>query len=171
MAEPTLRPASPADAPLIAAVHVRSWRSGYRGIVADSVLEGLSVAEYERNWLEWLGGEETTTVVATADAALAGFATTAVPSRDADATADTAELVGLYVDPDHWRGGFGRALLLEAMARSRAHGCREMTAWVLERNAAAIAFYARFGFIDDGARRGHARSGRQALRVRAPLTF
>ncbi len=150
-------------------MHVRSWRSGYRGIVADAVLEALSVAEYERNWVEWLAGDETTTLVATADDAVAGFATSAIPSRDADAGADTAELVGLYVDPAHWRGGLGRALLQEAMARSRAHGCREMTVWMLERNATAIAFYGSFGFSGDGARKRHARSRQPAIRMRATL--
>ena len=82
---------------------------------------------------------------------MAGFATSAIPGRDADAGPDTAELVGLYVYPAHWRGGLGRALLQEAMARSRAHGCREMTVWMLEGNADRDRFYGSFGFERRGA--------------------
>jgi len=40
---PTIREATPDDAPAIAAVHVRSWQAAYRGIVP----EGGTEAEYE----------------------------------------------------------------------------------------------------------------------------
>jgi hypothetical protein len=54
MAEPTLRPATPADAAAIAEVHVRSWQVGYRGIVAKEVLAAQSVQAREREWFGWL---------------------------------------------------------------------------------------------------------------------
>jgi GNAT superfamily N-acetyltransferase len=55
-----------------------------------------------------------------------------------------AELDGLFVEPDHWRGGVGRALLDDAFACARAHGIRavEVTA-----NPRAEAFYVRLGFV------------------------
>ncbi len=164
-----LRPGTIADAPAIARVHVRSWRRGYRGIVADSVLEALSVEEYERNWIDWLSRGESRTVVAIADEVLAGFATTMIPGRDEAQGAASCELAALYVDPDHWRRGIGAALMRETMESARADACVEMTAWVLARNAAALAFYERLGFAPDGARQRHNRSGRTAIRVRAPL--
>jgi uncharacterized protein (TIGR02118 family) len=46
--------AAAADARAIATVHVRSWQEGYRGIVDDAVLDGLSVDDRERVWRERL---------------------------------------------------------------------------------------------------------------------
>ena len=39
----TLRDATPADALDIATVHVESWQVGYRGLMPDEVLDGLSI--------------------------------------------------------------------------------------------------------------------------------
>jgi len=39
----SVRPAAIGDAEAIAAIHVRSWQVGYRGVVAESVLAALSV--------------------------------------------------------------------------------------------------------------------------------
>src|SRR5215471_259941 len=52
----------------------------------------------------------------------------------------TAELDGLFVEPTHWRGGVGRALVEDAFVRARAHEIRaiEVTA-----NPRAEAFYAK----------------------------
>ncbi len=58
-----------------------------------------------------------------------------------------AELDGLFVDPDRWRSGIGRALV-EAVAEAvREHGCARMTVAV---NPAAIDFYRRCGFVQTG---------------------
>jgi len=41
-----IRPALPNDAAEIARVHVDSWRSSYRGLLADEFLDSLSEAGY-----------------------------------------------------------------------------------------------------------------------------
>ena len=45
-----VRRAEKDDVPAIAGVHVRAWRTAYRGLVHDAVLDDLSVAERERMW-------------------------------------------------------------------------------------------------------------------------
>jgi GNAT superfamily N-acetyltransferase len=58
-----------------------------------------------------------------------------------------AELDGLFVEPAHWRTGIGRRLV-EAAAQAAAAagaGCLHVIA-----NPAAVAFYARCGFIAEG---------------------
>jgi GNAT superfamily N-acetyltransferase len=76
---------------------------------------------------------------------------------------DVAELDGLFVEPDCWRHGVGRALVEDAFARARAHAIRaiEVTA-----NPRAEAFYARLGFVVIG--RADTRFG-AANRMRAEI--
>jgi hypothetical protein len=50
------RPARPADADRIGAVHVRCWRYAYRGMVADKVLAALDPAESAARWRTSLTG-------------------------------------------------------------------------------------------------------------------
>jgi hypothetical protein len=45
-----IRAASPTDARGIAAVHVASWRTTYRGIVPADYLAGLSADAREHSW-------------------------------------------------------------------------------------------------------------------------
>ncbi len=42
--------AEAADAVAIADIHVRSWRTAYRGVMPDAVLDGLSVADRTQQW-------------------------------------------------------------------------------------------------------------------------
>jgi hypothetical protein len=44
-----IREAVPADAGAVARVHVDSWRTTYRGIIADSILSDLSYELCERH--------------------------------------------------------------------------------------------------------------------------
>jgi len=50
----TIRPATAADAPAIAHIHVASWREAYAGIVPTAYLEGLDVDAREQWWVELL---------------------------------------------------------------------------------------------------------------------
>ena len=89
-----VRRAVAADVPAIADVHVRAWRAAYRGLVADDVLDRLTVDGRARMWEELLAmeGEAPGTTVAEVDGAIAGFCTVVTPSRDDDAPAGTAEI-------------------------------------------------------------------------------
>jgi GNAT superfamily N-acetyltransferase len=79
--------------------------------------------------------------VATVDDRLRGFS--AVLPLDHD----ILELDGLFVEPDVWRAGIGRALVEDAAARGKSeHFSRfEVTA-----NPRALGFYEKLGFVFDG---------------------
>jgi len=100
-----VRRAVAADVPAIADVHVRAWRAAYRGLVADEVLDRLTVEGRARTWDELLAaeGEAPGTTVAEVDGAIAGFCTIVTPSRDDDAPPGTAEIPAIYVDPARQR--------------------------------------------------------------------
>jgi GNAT superfamily N-acetyltransferase len=148
-------------------VHVRSWQAGYRGIVDDGVLDGLSIDRRERAWHERLTapGDASQTLVAERDGVVVGFCGLATPARDPDAEPRTAEVAAIYVDPDHWRAGAGTALLDAALDGLRHDGWERVTLWVLERNARGRAFYARRGFTPDGARQALRDLGQAEIRL------
>jgi GNAT superfamily N-acetyltransferase len=135
-----VRPATVVDAHAIAEVHVASWRAGYRGIVADRVLEGLDVERRAERWRVWVA--TATTFVAEDDGRLTGFVYT---------TRDSNEIGALYVAPDRVREGIGSRLLAAAHDAISAAGHTEATLWVLEANTGARAFYAAHGYAPDGA--------------------
>jgi len=135
---PAVRRATPEDAERIAAIQVAGWHAAYRGLVPDEVLAGFTVAARAPRWAELLAAAESETWLAEAG----GFCTTVRPARDGWAP---VEIAALYVLPERWRQGLGRALVAAAVAPTE-----EVTAWVLRDNAPACAFYAALGFADDG---------------------
>ena len=46
----TIRNATPEDAPAIAKVNIESWRSTYRGLIADSMLDEMKPEQYINKW-------------------------------------------------------------------------------------------------------------------------
>jgi ribosomal protein S18 acetylase RimI-like enzyme len=57
-----------------------------------------------------------------------------------------------------WRGrGVGSALLAAAIDWSREHGLHKLSLGVFVHNAAAIALYRKFGFVEEGRRLKHYR--------------
>ena len=80
-------------------------------------------------------------VVAEIDGRIAGFA---VVLDDEG----TAELDGLFVEPELWRQGVGSALLEEAVHQARSRGLSLMT---VVANPGARDFYERCGFTVEGS--------------------
>lgn len=166
----TVRTATRDDAPAIAGVHVRSWQVAYRGLVPDSILNGLSVEQRRTIWHQLLANNDGIfTLVAECNAELVGFCSIATPSRDEDASEETCEVTAIYVAPSAWRAGIGRSLLSTALDEVRQDGWREVTLWVFAANAGARAFYDGFGFVPTGAETHHQPSGQTEIRLRAPL--
>ncbi|WP_329057576.1 GNAT family N-acetyltransferase [Amycolatopsis sp. NBC_01480] len=146
---PVVRPATAADAAQIAAVHVGSWQAAYDGLLPAEFLAGLSLPARERSWVERLSAPDSgqTVLVVLLDGAVAGFAAVC-PSRDEDATPETGELTSIYLLPDHWGRGAGRALH-ERVVATLAATFTTATLWVLSTNTRARLFYERAGWSPD----------------------
>jgi GNAT superfamily N-acetyltransferase len=69
------------------------------------------------------------------------------------ATRNGPEVRALYVVPEAWGTGGGRALLDEVLAEIRAGGAMEATLWVVEGNVRARRFYEREGWEPTGETR------------------
>ncbi|HTQ05741.1 MAG TPA: GNAT family N-acetyltransferase [Polyangiaceae bacterium] len=147
-----IRPATPADAAAMAALHVRAWQVGYRGQIPDAELDALDPAERALRWTKTLADPSVTVLVAVDGAAVVGFCSFRA-SGDADGTARTGEIKTLYVEPERWRSGFGSALLARALAGARERGFEEVTLWVLGTNTNARSFYEAHDFTPDGGLR------------------
>jgi len=145
----TVRQAVPGDAMDVAVVHVRSWQVGYRGLVPDEVLNRMRpedrVARYD---FDPERGDGVLTLVAVDGDAVHGFATIGT-SR----TEMIGEVWALYVDPDHWRLGVGRLLIVEARARLVRRGFDQAILWVMAGNERAERFYRADGWWPDGGRK------------------
>jgi ribosomal protein S18 acetylase RimI-like enzyme len=154
-ADPRYRPpvhvrvASPDDAEGVARVHERAWRVGYAHVFDAEKLAARRVdVDRWRSMLEE-SMQRRTTFVADRGGRIIGFAAVG-PSRE---EAAVGELYALYVDPEAWGEGAGRALIETAEERLAADGFREATLWVLEDNPRARRFYEAASWLVDGARK------------------
>ncbi len=157
-----VRPATGADADGIARVQERTWRAAYRHVFPVSELDRGGFIQPER-WRDRLERPPAgwTTFVAEHDGVVMGFASLG-PSRD---ERGVGELYAIYVEPEEWSTGAGRALLERAETELR-NRYAEATLWVLEDNPRARRFYERAGWAPDGARKADVRMGVRAPEVR-----
>ncbi|OBK50165.1 GNAT family N-acetyltransferase [Mycobacterium sp. 1081908.1] len=145
-----VRAAVPGDADEVARVQVRSWRSAYRGLIAQDFLDGLTPEFFaDRYTFGRMGLRLPSTMVAVDGSAIRGLATTGL-CRETEFP-NFGELMAIYVDPAHVRRGVGRLLMAAARARLRAAGVAGALLWVLEGNTPARRFYERDGWHFDGA--------------------
>jgi ribosomal protein S18 acetylase RimI-like enzyme len=140
-----VRPATGDDAEAIAQVHVASWRSAYRRILAPEFLAGLSVEQRQARWSDAIANDLPHVLVADADGQVVGFSAFG-PCRDADAGALAFEIWALYLAPSHWDRGLGRELWLASREALLQRGAQRVSLWVIANNARATRFYTLAGF-------------------------
>lgn len=146
-----IRRAQDGEAQVIAKVHVASWQGAYRGLIPDEILDGLSVERRAQWWSQAIKDPEIDVFVSLDEAGrIVGFASIQA-SRDADAPEATGELTTIYLLPEWWGRGRGRALLETCLDRARQRGFARVTLWVLDSNQRARRFYEKAGFTTDGA--------------------
>jgi GNAT superfamily N-acetyltransferase len=163
-----VRDAIPEDTEAIVAVTAAGWRAAYRGIVAPARLADLPVARWRHEVHVGLRRpvEDAFSYVAEIDGQFAGYCFVAAPSREPDLGSNVAELVAIYVEPDRWGQGAGKALMRAALERLGELPYDEVFLWTFKENAPAIAFYERQGWKADGDEKMHPRSQAVAIRFR-----
>ncbi len=170
-----IRKAVLADAPEIAQIGIVSWNETYRGIVPDSHLDGMDLAE-RTQWTEnFLNDPKVDfyTVVAEQDGAIIGYAAGG-PNRSGDEVYQ-GELYTLYLLRKAQKQGIGRQLVQAVAAGLSERGYGSMLVGVLRDNPAR-GFYERLGavylkqgvFIVDGVEITEMAYGWPDLRVLLP---
>jgi GNAT superfamily N-acetyltransferase len=164
---PAIRDARVSDAPGIAEVHVASWRAAYAGQLPDRYLRKLSVDERTRSWRSRIAAKRSdeTVIVAVRGETIVGFASGG-PTRDKEDDARrVGEVYAVYLRPDEWGQGSGRALLERTVAGLAAAGFERLSLWVLQTNRRARGFYEHEGWSHDGATKQE-RFGERVTEVR-----
>lgn len=122
-----------------------SWRTAYRGIVADDYLDALP----DRHWVDFLtsGLSDKSLIVLILEAhqKLAGAA---IVSRSGQA--GECCLMSFYLDPGQIGRGLGHWFYQEIEAALQLQNHTVCTLDVLEQNDRAIRFYKAHGFADTG---------------------
>jgi len=137
---------------------VRSWQAAYEGLIPADFLARLSASSRAAAWGRRIG-DGGGVLVAEEDGVIAGFA-----------AFGPSQLYALYLLPEFWGRGLGRALhdrVVEEMSGESA------VLWVLATNERAKAFYVRQGWVDDDARQtetvDEGRVTLEEMRFRRPL--
>jgi ribosomal protein S18 acetylase RimI-like enzyme len=139
-----VRPAREEDIPSIVRVHVESWRTTYRGIVADSFLAALSYQKHEQRHRRYMAQPGAVYFVAELPGdGIVGFLWGG-PERSGDRHF-SGELYAIYILDEHRRRGIGSALVRQWVVSLRQAGLNSALVWVLADNKPAIDFYIRLG--------------------------
>ncbi|MFF4833766.1 GNAT family N-acetyltransferase [Streptomyces sp. NPDC001315] len=141
-----------ADCGRVSEIRIRGWQSAYQGLMPQSYLDALSVAEDTERRRTWFtqGDGSVVNLVAERAGEVVGWAAHGA-YRDGEVRTGDAELYAIYVHPGHYGGGIGQALLTASVRQRTATGHARMFLWVLRENTDARRFYERAGFRADGA--------------------
>ncbi|HEY1699382.1 MAG TPA: GNAT family N-acetyltransferase [Trebonia sp.] len=175
MTAASVRPAIVEAAEAVGLVHVRSWRSAYRGKIPQSYLDGLDPAQRAEVWRRAVAEADPAQggvhVAVTEGGDIVGFAAFG-PSRDGDTDPRvTGEVFAIYARPDTWGKGAGRALMESAIAELTRLGYADAILWVLDTNDRARRFYTRAGWAEDGSSKADGSRGSDITEVRYRRTL
>ena len=132
-----------ADAVAVANCHTLCWRETYAGLVSDDYLYSAAVERRRLSrWEERLGGTRAVWL-AEDDGVIVGVASTDV-AQDREAPVPV-QLMSLYLRSAYQGTGLADRLLDAAV------GAQPAFLWVFADNLRARRFYARNGFVPDGA--------------------
>lgn len=150
MSELNIYQASAPDASLLASIHVPSKIAAESGIVSEEHLQNLRIEDYTDKWSEWLNAEDVEAFIISVDQKPAGFVAcgkvkTAPPGSSHIRPVYSAEIMAIYVHPDHWGQGCGHKLMQEAARhlKEKKHG--GVCLWALDKNKRACRFYEKMG--------------------------
>lgn len=155
-----IRPASVADAPIIAPFHLDCWNHAYPGIVSDGLIDEVNRGDHITKWRTRLDRAFDTTYLALAGGSVVGLAT--VGPNDQPPPAPQTELRSLYVAASRYGTGLARRLVDAAL------GDRPAVLWTFEGNDRALAFYRKTGWQPTGERRFDPRGNVTELRLARP---
>lgn len=141
----------PDDAPGIARVHIQAWRECYAHLLPAASLAALEHGPREARWRKIIAAAASDTWVACRAQEIVGWAS-AGAGRDEDGPRPR-ELQGIYVLASQYGSGAGQLLLDAAVGSGGAY------LWIADDNPRAFAFYARNGFVPDGATGSHELAG------------
>jgi GNAT superfamily N-acetyltransferase len=159
-----VRPAQAGDAAALGEIHVRTWQTAYVHVFGAQRLAAMSAERRVEQWRRWLADGVDAWVFEDDGGSVVGFVWIGA-SREAEGE---GELFAIYVLPDSWGSGAGRALMAVGRNALRAAYPTSIL-WVLEDNPRARRFYEREGWELDGGRKEEEVLGVAVVEVRYRL--
>jgi ribosomal protein S18 acetylase RimI-like enzyme len=142
-----IREAQIGDAKGITFVHIESWKTSYKGVVPDSLIDGLdkTFARREKFWSEVLESKmnEHILFVAEDDEKIVGFANGGKIKENIEGY--DSELYAIYLLQSSQGKGIGRKLTELCAKKLHEQGYQSMLLWVLEANKDSRSFYEHIG--------------------------
>ena len=157
------------DAPAIAAVQVRAWRTSYADVLPAEFLEAFDVEVVAQGWrasLQAPPDARNRVLVALERNLVTGFAITGpAGDPDRDPVAD-GEVTDLTVDPHKRGAGHGSRLMQACVDTLRADRFQRAVTWVVASDDVLRGFLDGAGWGADGAHRELDLDGSGAVRVK-----
>lgn len=143
------RYADKSDSYILAYIHVNSWRSAYKGIIPDEILDNMDMEKRKAYFDRVIENKSENNVIAFKDNEVTGYMTFG-HCRDDDKDSSFGEIRGIYLLPEFWHQGIGSKLINWGINVLNDMGYKNICLWVLEENLQAREFYKKQGFIYDG---------------------
>ena len=143
----------------VAIAHLLAWQKAFQGILSDDLLYGLDKYEFLRIWKQTIQNEKRTNFIALNGENVAiGFISFGTSKENRL----WAEIIGIYVHPEFWDQGYGKALMKKAASELKNSGkYSKIILWVMAENDSARQFYEKTGFKLDAQTRTSERQGEE----------
>jgi GNAT superfamily N-acetyltransferase len=156
-ADASVRPALPDDAAEIARIQVVTWRTAYRSVLPDAVLDDWDEDAATTTWRMAITAPPTpghSVLVALERNTLVGFAAFGpaelTSGERQDPAGPTTEVSTLLVEPRWGRRGHGSRLLSAVADLAENAGAARLQVWLLEDDGVSTGFYGSAGWAPDG---------------------
>lgn len=138
------------------------------GALTELVLRSKAAWGYDETFMRACRSELTITraMVNSERMMAAALANEPIGLAELSVRGDVAELVKLFVDPQHMRTGAGRRLFAWGVELARLSGARTL---IVESDPHAAGFYRRMGMVDDGEMPSGSIKGRMLPRLTLDL--
>lgn len=146
MSEIVIRNVKFEDLRSVSEIIVESWKTAYRGIVADEYLDSLTVDQnYEKIIKDYTENEF---IVAERDNEVVGFCRYGFENAYVETFPDVdCELHALYVKPNCKEVGIGTKIINYVINEFKVKGYKKMILWCFKDNYPARMFYEKMGGI------------------------
>tara|TARA_B100000508_G_scaffold137542_2_gene132264 strand:+ start:658 stop:1200 length:543 start_codon:yes stop_codon:yes gene_type:complete len=140
--------ATSAHVPDLARIHLASKLPAEKGIVDPEYLASFSQEIYEEKWTRFLQAEDAQQYMLFDEGVAVGLISfgklrTAPSGTSKIRPLYSSEIYAIYIHPDHFQKGYGKALFKKAVQKLREEKHKSLCLWALEKNKNAGAFYSQ----------------------------
>ncbi len=127
-----IRDATELDLPGIAKVKVDTWRTAYKGLISDEILNNLDYEQQAIQFTKLLPKDNSNILIVAEEKGIIGFSSGG-EEREKKYGFE-CEVYAIYVLKEHQNKGIGKQLFRESLKRLSKSGYKSVLVWVLEGN-------------------------------------